>query len=112
VTAAFNRNSLVVLDRELGADFDPGDFDHIARWNEQEGWIEMRLRARHPVHATIAALDLVIDLREGEDLLTEISAKFAPDRFALDLAGHGFTADQTWVSEGDEFALVLARRGS
>jgi L-histidine N-alpha-methyltransferase len=110
VTAAFNRNSLVVLDRELGADFDPEDFDHIARWNEDEGWIEMRLRARRPVHATIAALDLVIDLREGEDLLTEISAKFTPDRFAAELGAHGFRADQTWISEGDEFALVVARR--
>jgi L-histidine N-alpha-methyltransferase len=110
VTAAFNRNSLVVLDRELGADLDPADFDHVARWNAEERWIEMRLRARRPVHATIPALDLVIDLREGEDLLTEISAKFTPEQFAGELAGHGFGVDVTWVSEGDEFALVLARR--
>lgn len=110
VTAEFNRNSLVVLDRELGADFDPADFDHVARWNPDERWIEMRLRARRPVHATIASLDVVVDLREGEDLLTEISAKFAPDGFAAELAAHGFAADQTWVSEGAEFALVLARR--
>ncbi len=110
VTAAFNRNSLVVLDRELGADFDPADFDHVARWNGDEGWIEMRLRARRPVHATIASLDLVIDLREGEDLLTEISAKFTPESFAAELGEHGFEAEQTWISEGDEFALVVARR--
>ncbi len=110
VTAAFNRNSLVVLDRELGADFDPADFEHVAAWNDEAGWIEMRLRAQRPVHATIAALDLVIDLREGEDLLTEISAKFTPSGFASELSAHGFQADQTWISEGDEFALVLARR--
>ncbi|HWJ61196.1 MAG TPA: L-histidine N(alpha)-methyltransferase [Acidimicrobiales bacterium] len=110
VTAAFNRNSLVVLDRELGADFDPSDFDHVARWNAEERWIEMRLRARRPIHATIPDLDVVIDLREGEDLLTEISAKFDPAGFAAELAAHGFAADRTWVSDGDEFALVLARR--
>ena len=110
VTAAFNRNSLVVLDRELGADLDPDDFDHVARWNEDEHWIEMRLRARRPVHATIASLDVVIDLREGEDLLTEISAKFTPEEFAAELAQHGFAAAETWISGGDEFALVLARR--
>lgn len=111
VTAAFNRNSLVVLDRELGADFDPADFDHVARWNAQERWIEMRLRARRAVHATIPSLDVVLDLREGEDLLTEISAKFDPEDFAAELAAHGFEADRTWRSAGDEFALVLARRG-
>jgi len=110
VTAAFNRNALVALDRELRADFDPLDFDHVARWNAEEQWIEMRLRARRPVHATIAALDVVLDLREGEDLLTEISAKFEPDGFAGELAAHGFATERTWVSPGDEFALVLARR--
>ncbi|MGN6694014.1 MAG: L-histidine N(alpha)-methyltransferase [Aquihabitans sp.] len=110
VTAAFNRNALVAIDRELSADFDPLDFDHVARWNDEERWIEMRLRARCPVHATIPALDVVVDLREGEDLLTEISAKFAPDDFAAELAAHGFAIEHTWISEGDEFGLVLARR--
>lgn len=110
VTAAFNRNALLALDRELRADFDPLDFDHVARWNAEERWIEMRLRARRPVHATIPSLDVVVDLREGEDLLTEISAKFTPDDFAAELAHHHFAVEETWISAGDEFALVLARR--
>ena len=110
VTAAFNRNSLVVLDRELDADFEPDDFDHVARWNAEERWIEMRLRARRPVHAAVRALGIEVDLAEGEDLLTEISAKFTPDDFAAELAEHGFAADCTWRSAGDEFGLVLARR--
>lgn len=110
VTAAFNRNSLVVLDRELAADFDPGDFDHVARWNADERWIEMRLRARRPVHATIGALGVEVDLDEGEDLLTEISAKFAPQDFTRELGEHGFVEDATWLSADDEFGLVLARR--
>lgn len=112
VTAAFNRNSLVVLDRELDADFDPDDFDHVARWNEADGWIEMHLRARRPVHATVASLGLTVDLLEGEHLLTEISAKFAPEAFAAELAEHGFDAEQTWISDGGAFGLVLARRRS
>ena len=110
VTAAFNRNSLTVLDRELGGDLDPNDFDHVARWNEDEHWIEMRLRVQRPVHATITALDLAIDLDEGDELLTEISAKFTPAEFHDELARGGFRAEQTWISRGDEFALVLASR--
>ena len=109
VTAAFNRNALTVLDRELHADLDPDDFEHVARWNEDERWIEMRLRARRPVHASVADLDLTIDLRPGEDLLTEISAKFSPEGFAAELWESGFEEVETWVSEGEEFGLVLAR---
>jgi L-histidine N-alpha-methyltransferase len=109
VTAAFNRNALAVLDRELHADLDPDDFDHVARWNADERWIEMRLRARRPVHAEVADLDLTIDLRAGEDLLTEISAKFSPADFAAELWDCGFEEVKTWVSTGEEFGLVLAR---
>lgn len=109
VTAAFNRNALTVLDRELHADLDPDDFDHVARWNEEERWIEMRLRARRPVHAEVADLDITIDLRPGEDLLTEISAKFTPEGFVAELWDSGFEEVETWISDGDEFALVLAR---
>lgn len=109
VTAAFNRNALTVLDRELNADLDPDDFDHVARWNNEERWIEMRLRARRPVHAEVADLGLTIDLREGDDLLTEISAKFSPADFASELWDCGFEEVKTWVSADEEFGLVLAR---
>lgn len=109
VTAAFNRNALTVLDRELHADLDPDDFDHVARWNADERWIEMRLRARRPVHAEVTDLGLTIDLRTGDDLLTEISAKFSPADFAAELWDCGFEEVKTWVSAGEEFGLVLAR---
>lgn len=110
VTAAFNRNALVVLDRELDADLDPGAFDHVARWNEDDGWIEMWLRANRPVHAHVRALDLALDLEPGEEILTEISAKFAPDAFADELGAAGFEVTDTWVGDDAEFGLILARR--
>lgn len=110
VTAAFNRNALAVLNRELHANFDPDAFDHVARWNDQKQWIEMRLKARRPQRATVADLDVVIELDTGDEILTEISAKFSPSGFAADLGANGFTTDTTWVADGDEFALVLAHR--
>lgn len=80
VTAAFNKNVLAVVDRELGADFDPADFDHVARWNPEQQWIEMRLRARHALTVKIPELDLVVTFEPGEELRTEVSAKFTQDR--------------------------------
>lgn len=112
VTAAFNRNALVVLDRELDADLDPAAFDHVARWNEADGWIEMWLRANRPVHAKVAALGIAVDLEPGEEILTEISAKFAPEAFAGELAAAGFDVEDTWVGDDAEFGLVLARRAT
>lgn len=109
VTAAFNRNALTVLDRELHADFDPAAFDHVACWNAEEQWIEMRLRARRAVSARVADLDLTVEVAEGHDILTEISAKFAPAEFAAELWDCGFEEVKTWVSDHEEFALVLAR---
>ncbi|MEO6880493.1 MAG: L-histidine N(alpha)-methyltransferase, partial [Mycobacteriaceae bacterium] len=76
VTAQFNRNVLHVLNRELGADFVPEAFTHVARWNADDEWIEMRLRARQDMHVRLDALDLDVDLTAGEDILTEVSAKF------------------------------------
>lgn len=60
VTAAFNKNVLTVVDRELGADFDPADFDHVALWDRRQEWIEMRLRARRALTVKIPGLDLVV----------------------------------------------------
>ena len=109
ITAAFNRNALAVLNRELDGDFDPEAFDHVARWNADQRWIEMRLRARSPQQVRIAGLDLDLAIDEGEDILTEISAKFTVEGFAAELDACGFDLDGTWISPGDEFALVCAR---
>ncbi|GEM32104.1 histidine N-alpha-methyltransferase [Nocardia neocaledoniensis NBRC 108232] len=110
VTAEFNRNVLHVLNHRLGADFDPDRFEHIALWDAENEWIEMRLRATAPMTATIADLDLTVDFAEGEQMRTEISAKFRPDGLRAELAEAGFTTAHTWTDQDGRFALVLAER--
>jgi L-histidine Nalpha-methyltransferase len=110
VTAEFNRNVLLVLNRELGADFDPALFDHVAFYDPAHQWIEMRLRARraHTVH--IPAIELDVEFARGEELRTEISAKFTPERVAADLTAAGLEL-RTWLTDPQErFALSLSRR--
>jgi L-histidine N-alpha-methyltransferase len=109
VTAEFNRNVLHVLNRELGADFDPERFDHVARWNEEDQRIEMWLRADGDQHVRVADLDLELHFDAGEEMLTEISTKFSPDALAAELAECGFEVESMWPSAGDEFLLTLAR---
>ncbi|UGT57743.1 L-histidine N(alpha)-methyltransferase [Nocardia asteroides] len=110
VTAEFNRNVLHVLNHRLGADFEPDRFEHIALWDAENEWIEMRLRATVPMTATIADLDLTVDFAEGEQMRTEISAKFRPDGLRAELAEAGFATVHTWTDQDDRFALVLAER--
>jgi L-histidine N-alpha-methyltransferase len=109
VTAEFNRNVLRVLNRELHASFEPDCFDHVAVWNEEASWIEMRLRSRTRQVVSIADLDLDIVFEPGEDLLTEISAKFTVSGVEKELFEAGFDVDATWVAPGEEFLLTLAR---
>src|SRR6185437_11256916 len=80
VTAEFNRNLLRVLNRELQADFDPDNFDHVALFNREHEWIEMRLRARRAHTTTVRDLGLSVRFEEGEEMRTEISAKFTHER--------------------------------
>lgn len=108
VTAAFNKNVLAVVDRELGADFDPADFDHVARWDREQQWIEMRLRARRALTVKIPELDLVVTFEAGEQMRTEVSAKFTQDRVRTELAGAGMELTHWWTDEAERFALSLA----
>jgi L-histidine Nalpha-methyltransferase len=108
VTAAFNRNVLNVINNELGADFVPQAFDHVALWNEAEQWIEMRLRSVREQAVHVAELDLDVDFAQGEDLLTEISAKFVPTQLENELLASDFVVDAMWGAEEGEFLLVLA----
>lgn len=110
VTAEFNRNVLHVLNSRLHADFDPDSFDHIARWDADNEWIEMRLRATRAMTVTVADLDLTVDFAEGEQMRTEISAKFRVDGLTAELAAAGFDTEQVWTDPDDRFALVLAGR--
>ena len=108
VTAAFNKNVLNVLARELGADVDPADFDHVARWDPQKEWIEMRLRARHALSVKIPELDLVVAFEEGEEMRTEVSAKFRQEGVRTELAAAGMELTNWWTDREGRFALSLA----
>ncbi|MFE1592583.1 L-histidine N(alpha)-methyltransferase [Nocardia sp. NPDC058705] len=110
VTADFNRNVLHVLNNRLDADFAPEKFDHIALWDPENEWIEMRLRATEPMTATIKALDLTVDFTAGEEMRTEISAKFRPESLSTELHTAGFTPTNTWTDPDHRFILTLAER--
>jgi L-histidine N-alpha-methyltransferase len=108
VTAEFNRNVLQVIDRELGADFDPDSFDHVAVWDADHEWIEMRLRSRHAQRVVVPALDLAVDFAEGEEMRTEVSAKFRERTVAAELTEAGLRLERWWTDEAGDFALSLA----
>lgn len=108
VTAEFNRNVLTVLNRELDADFDPGSFDHVAVWNAEQEWIEMRLRSTRAQIARIGALDLDVRFEPGEDILTEISAKFRRDVVEQEMIAAGLEIHHWWTDPNNDFALSLA----
>jgi L-histidine Nalpha-methyltransferase len=110
VTAEFNRNVLLVLNRELDADFDPEDFEHVALFDPHHEWIEMRLRARRELRGTIGALGLEVHFDAGEELRTEISAKFTPERLEGDLAAAGLDVAHWMTDPEGLFALTLSRR--
>jgi L-histidine N-alpha-methyltransferase len=108
VTAEFNRNVLHVINRELDADFSPEAFDHIAFFDRRHEWVEMRLRSRRPCSVLVADLGLRVDFAAGEELRTEISAKFTRTRVEQDFHAAGLELD-CWYTDPDElFALSLA----
>ncbi len=110
VTAEFNRNVLHVINRELDADFNPEQFDHIAFFDRRHEWIEMRLRARRPCSVLIAGLGLRVEFAAGEELRTEISAKFTRARLESDFEAAGLALDRWFTDRPQHFALSLARR--
>ncbi|MBK5287666.1 MAG: L-histidine N(alpha)-methyltransferase [Acidimicrobiia bacterium] len=110
VTAAFNKNVLSVLNRELGATFDLDEFEHVARWNPRDEWIEMRLRSTRALTVPVPALDLVATFAAGEEMRTEISAKFRRARVQDELDTAGFDLQCWWTDPAEDFALSLARR--
>ncbi|MEO6087786.1 MAG: L-histidine N(alpha)-methyltransferase [Umezawaea sp.] len=109
VTAEFNRNVLRVINRELGGDFDVDAFEHVALWNAEQEWIEMRLRATRPVRARLAELELDVEFAEGEELRTEVSSKFRPEGVRSELEDAGFDLHRWWTDAEGRFALSLAR---
>jgi L-histidine N-alpha-methyltransferase len=110
VTAKFNRNVLNVVNRELDADFDPEAFEHVARWNADEERIEMWLRTATSQRVRVADLNLTVDFAAGEEMLTEVSCKFRPDRVAAELAAAGLRRTHWWTDEAGDFGLSLSTR--
>ena len=108
VTAAFNKNVLQVLNRELDADFDPDAFEHRAVWNADAEQIEMHLVARAEQRVTIPAVDLSVAFAAGESLRTEISSKFRRESLTAELAAAGFAVHHWWTDHGARFAQLLA----
>jgi L-histidine N-alpha-methyltransferase len=108
VTAEFNRNLLRVLNRELDGDLVPERFDHVARWNADEQWIEMHLRAQGDQRARLGALDLDVVLTDGELVHTEISAKFTRGRLEGEIAAAGLELDAVLTDAAGDFAVSVA----
>jgi L-histidine N-alpha-methyltransferase len=108
LAAAFSANVLAVLNRELGADVDLDGFEHVARWDAEHEWMQMALRARRPQRVSIPALGLEVEFAEGEELQTQISAKFRRERFADELRCAGLAEAGWWTDEAGDFALALA----
>jgi L-histidine N-alpha-methyltransferase len=109
VTAAFNLNLLRVLDRELGADFDPDRFEHVAAWDPDNRWMEMRLRALEAMTVRVPELDLTVEFAPGEQMRTEISAKFTFEQVRDDLAAAGLQVAGLWTDPAGDYLLTLAR---
>jgi len=108
VTAAFNKNVLTVVNRELGADFDPDAFEHVALWDADNEWIEMRLRSRAEQTVKVPALDLAVDFAAGEEMRTEVSAKFRKEGVGAELSAAGLEPIRWWTDEQGRFALSLS----
>ncbi len=110
VTAEFNRNVLRVINRELDADFSPEAFEHIAFYDRAHEWVEMRLRACRPCSVLVAGLGLRVEFAAGEELRTEISAKFTRARVQEDFRAAGLELE-CWYTDSDGlFAVSLGRR--
>jgi len=109
VTAEFNRNVLHVINRELRADFDVDAFRHIARWDPEAEWIEMRLESLTDQKVRLLELDLTVGFGTGEQVRTEVSAKFRHSGVRAELAAAGFAMREWWTDAEARFALSLAQ---
>lgn len=111
VTAAFNLNALEVMNRQLGADFDAGQFRHDAVWNAADSRIEMRLVAAAPQQVTFAGLGgHTIELPSDGWIRTEISVKFTAEQISRELTEVGLDVVGQWTDPDGDFLLTLARR--
>ena len=110
LTAAFNRNVLDVVNRELDGDFAPEAFDHVAFYDAERQQVEMHLEARRSMSVRLAELDLQVELAAGERIHTEISRKFTPESTERLLGDAGLVLADWWTDPKGYYALALARR--
>jgi L-histidine N-alpha-methyltransferase len=108
VTAAFNKNVLAVLNGELGADFDLAAFEHVALWDAKNEWIEMRLRSAVDQQARVDGLGLLVRFAAGEEMRTEVSAKFRRAGVEAELAAAGLAMRSWWTDLAGQFGLSLS----
>lgn len=110
VTERFNLNMLTMMNRELNADFDLRHFDHAADWDAENEWIDIRVRSTRSQTVKVSDLDLVADFGEGEEMRTEISAKFRLPGIASELAAAGLETIEQWTDAAGDFGMTLARK--
>ena len=110
VTARFVRNSLSVLNRELGADFDLEAFSYVPFWDPHMERMDLRLRSETPQVVTIPGADVVLDLAMGEEIRVEISSKFRVSGIAAELEQAGLGVTRVWTDPAGDFALTLATK--
>jgi L-histidine N-alpha-methyltransferase len=108
VTAEFNRNVLRVINAGLGGDFDPEAFEHVAFFDEANAWIEMRLRANGAQAVRIDGAGLELRFADGEEIRTEISAKFTRDAVTCELEAAGLALDDFFTDDAGLFGLAFA----
>jgi L-histidine Nalpha-methyltransferase len=112
VTAEFNKNVLAVLNRELGADFDLESFEHVARWDPENLWMDIRLRSLVNQMVSVSALDMLVPFAAGEEMRTEISTKFLRPGLEGIYAEAGLELTDWWMDAKGLYALSLARASS
>jgi len=110
VTAEFNRNILRVMNERLGADFDPDAFEHVAFFDRERSWIEMRLRSLKLQRVRVPAARLDLAFEAGEEIRTEISCKYTRESFTALLPGTGLAMDRWYTDPENLFALALLGR--
>lgn len=108
VTAAFNRNVLAVLNRELDADFVVDRFAHVARFDPDEEWIEMLLQSTADQTVRVGDIDLEVDFADGEEMCTEVSCKFRQERVTGELSAVGLEVAEWWTDPAGDFAVSLS----
>jgi len=109
VTAQFNLNMFTMINRELNADFDLSQWEHAADWDDENEWIDIRVRSKLAQTVTVKDLDLVIDFAAGEEIHTEISAKFRLTGIAAELEAAGLEIVEQWTDGAGDFGMTLAK---